>query len=975
MIDTLPRLEPEQKNAVLLLEAAALIHDIGKLSNGFILSRASDRPDEFKYGYRWLADPARALPSSIAAEIVGGDFGAPYKDAEGLTDALLAKEFVDWNGERYNLAEVLLYRALEREKIRKSLREGTGKSFQPAILISKFHGLAHFEKERDDDNRAGRAGEEGQPYRNTYRASPFGVEEVIPVDRPDADLTTILRSVAPLQIAGIGSVPRDQWLSGLRRALHVGIADTRRPANEVTLWDWGFIVATLVKPAVWWIYRKGWPRHDDVGSIAFRTLEVNLDLLGCLERGDGLADVEGIKRSIDESFEMLRVLIEEELALANCFHQDETGAYYLVSDCLSEQEVSALRRRIQEGFPPDLIPRVSLAEPVSGRDLDFWAVLRRLRSQDRRSGSSTEGSRTARELVRQAVAKLLAEPRREAQGKPPVDASNNLYTFEREWGDGRPESAEVCSVCGLLPIGYPRTGSSPVGHVMIERWATEEKARERRVCRVCLGRRGRRAQDWATEELGKTIWLDEVADENGRVAVVVGRLGLERWLDGSALESARISRNVAKNPSPIRLYRIVETCRSFWECAAREAREEVGRNPRRLAIYPTGLDVGPIGDYHAYELAGVGRLPVVWDPKGRRFLTAINLSYFAKSLNIQEAELSTQIQRRELAIFHPSGFGGPGAKVCSMQTDRVEELGPYSPAVDLLVEPSLALLLIPAAKALDVALRIKGLYERQMGRVRDRLPIYLGLVFFERRQPISAALDAARAMSRIGGAGMPEPWALKSRETEDDCVRLKFESGMEWRVPYKTPDGQLDEWYPNMWEGSGEPHRASNGDWKNVRELRNGDERIPKEREWWVWVRPSLFDFEFLDTTARRFDIRYDERGRRLRRTRPFHLEDLDRLEMIWRRFRSLPMSQRQQVVRVIEGAREAWFGRGGWERSCGDSVFRQFVKDTLAGASWPEEYRWPIATQDIRDEMVGAAVRGELADWAELHMEILKER
>jgi len=142
-----------------------------------------------------------------------------------------------------------------------------------------------------------------------------------------------------------------------------------------------------------------------------------------------------------------------------------------------------------------------------------------------------------------------------------------------------------------------------------------------------------------------------------------------------------------------------------------------------------------------------------------------------------------------------------------------------------------------------------------------------------------------------------------------------------------------------------------------------------------VWVRPSLFDFELLDTTSRRFEVYYGSDGLRSRRTRPFHLEDVDRLEEVWERLRLLPMAQRHQVVRAIEETREAWFGIDGEDRAWSDAVFRRFVEDTIAGASWPKGWEWKSASAELGQKMVDAAARGELADWAELHMEILKER
>ncbi|MCZ7672365.1 MAG: hypothetical protein M5U34_37200 [Chloroflexi bacterium] len=44
-----------------------------------------------------------------------------------------------------------------------------------------------------------------------------------------------------------------------------------------------------------------------------------------------------------------------------------------------------------------------------------------------------------------------------------------------------------------------------------------------------MERRAGVAQKWAENELNTTVWLDEVADSNGRLALVVGQWDLENF--------------------------------------------------------------------------------------------------------------------------------------------------------------------------------------------------------------------------------------------------------------------------------------------------------------------------------------------------------------------------------------------------------------------------------------------------------------
>jgi hypothetical protein len=302
--------------------------------------------------------------------------------------------------------------------------------------------------------------------------------------------------------------------------------------------------------------------------------------------------------------------------------------------------------------------------------------------------------------------------------------------------------------------------------------------------------------------------------------------------------------------------------------------------------------------------------------------------------------------------------------------------------------------LVPADRSLDILQQIKLKYEREMGKVRNRLPLHLGAVYFSRRTPLRAALDAGQAMlkrqsvPRIWQVTATQQGALPSAKSQlaagthqfQHTITLTLQEGgntIDWHVPAVMGDGTTpDNWYPYVFfqqdsNGNSQPtgrQRAFNdthGKWLvHAGDLQVGDQ---------VTFVPSTFDFEFLDTTARRFEIHYDADGRRAsRRTRPFYLEDLDRLETLWGYLKQLQPAQRYQVVSTIEATREAWHGTDSNGQSLTDPVFRQFVADTLAGAEWRGD-AWQ--SQDARDRLIQAGVRGELADLLELRMEIMKER
>jgi hypothetical protein len=410
---------------------------------------------------------------------------------------------------------------------------------------------------------------------------------------------------------------------------------------------------------------------------------------------------------------------------------------------------------------------------------------------------------------------------------------------------------------------------------------------------------------------------------------------------------------------------------------------------------------------------------VVWDEKNKRFLTTDNLNYFANQLGLDTPEkLVGKLKDKTLEILEPSVFLKSSQPIASNSSQTslkvsIEEVkwtnDGYQPAISLLTEPSLCLMLIPADKALELTRQVKKEYEQQMGRVRDRLPLSIGLVFCNRRTPIRTVLEAGRAMLNLSGQFDThngkgwEDWRLMKKDNSGSPCKLEFDNGITWHIPVVAGDGsKKDDWYPRMYQGD----RWEQKQPKHVSDLAVRNDRMPKDKGAKLWIRPSRFDFEFLDTTARRFEIYYDEKtGRRPRRTRPFCLEDLDRFDTLWKiLYNNLETSQRHQVIyATIEATRETWYGLDQdtaekQERVEKDQVFRRFVADTLANATWTKDKtEWWQSRKEwrrklieageasvndrvpeelvIAKQLIDAGVRGELADLAELHMEILKQR
>jgi hypothetical protein len=490
---------------------------------------------------------------------------------------------------------------------------------------------------------------------------------------------------------------------------------------------------------------------------------------------------------------------------------------------------------------------------------------------------------------------------------------------------------------------------------------------------------------------------------------------------------------MVESQSFARLRRVWETTRHFWQEVLPTDKDSdvvqsvagtvVGLTGPRLEIRGTLNQNDSLGLFHTYELVlGPIRLSVVWDPDQHRFITCDNLTYVAILLGKQpprrnKNEVDADYQQRlhqwgagevhqaligTLTIEEPVGYGSKNKEWGTITVEQVQEIKDgqgnpitYTSAIPILAEPRTFMALVPADKALAVADAIRQKYEREMGKVRNRLPLHLGVVYFHRRTPLRAALDAGRWMlEKHAESGKWQvrwievklqadaPDYLQDKKHFVRWRKLHLERDghkLIWRIPLKMGDGQTEDyWYPYVCvETNGDDSKLAGRQWAFTPPNGGGDYWLVHASELQendeVYFTPSTFDFEFLDTTGRRFEIHYDDQGRRVSRpTRPWLLDDLHRLEELWQQFTRLSRAQINQVIDTIENARDTWQVRPGGPN---EGVFRQFVSDTLAGAVWPEGAKWKNWPDGQHQSLIDAAVSGVLTDLVELHLHILKEK
>ncbi len=855
--------------------------------------------------------------------------------------------------------------------------------------LSRCHNTAHFDKQ---DPVAGK-----QNYPGIQISSSFGFERSVL-----GNLTRQLWTRVPWdELTAYSQDNRQNLLKQVPDLFSQVGADTRRPINEVDLWGWGLLVGALYKTALAGILLSGGTppaAHD----LRWRLLSFRIDGLSYLLNVVRLPDLFSRQQLLHNGLNRVRCLLEETYPLSNEVYRDENGSLYVVADLpdllnLTDSHGSTLRQlMLQEFAKGTLKDNLSLQlggelTPVLELEATPWWG----QDPDRRGNDELP-----------AICAILSTTIRYQPDVADIQASWSSWV------------ADICTVCQLRPQG------------------PSQKAIERNVCDICEQRRLDRSQEWVTKQLPETIWIDEAADTNARLALIVGQFDLANWLDGTLLDSLLVIEPQNTEGKPVtsktasfsRLRRVWETTRKFWQDIRTELAQSLSDDRRRLLLY---IDREPdLGPFHVYDLdLGAVTLSVVWYPgqadgTGGYLISADNLNTIARQLKAEQDVyadsasaaiwLEDYLKQQFVQGTRPVVLRNPDAAVNERNRNLLtghrivktqHQATAYSTAIPILAEPRTFMALVPADRSLDVLHAIKTKYEREMGKVRNRLPIHLGAVYFQRRTPLRAALDAGQAMlQRQSDADTPwqvqdvQSGALPAQQSKladgtqqfQQTITITLERNgqtITWHVPAVMGDGNTtDNWYPYVFFHKDKDGNAAPSDrqraFQGKRPTANGPqpcllihagELQPGDH---VYFSPSTFDFEFLDSTARRFEIHYNANGRRVtRRTRPFYLEDLERLDELWKYLKRLSLAQRHQVVATIEATREMWFGQDNSGQSHSDDVFRQFVADTLAGAEWPSGSAWKSIDQPWREKLIQAGISGELAGLFELRMEILKER
>lgn len=1067
---------------LLLAEAAAWIHDMGKCDDRHIEKSASDGDSTIQYDYK-TAHLGKV--NNIQLNLL----------EKNLSFDELIQQGLPWY--YWDTGKPILVR-----------------------LLGLCHGVAHIEKAEIYVLAQQKAAD-------TRLSTPFG-HEFDPLQELRKKLDAMDFNAITTNLAG--------FKKEVKTVFSETVGDTRRPLNDVSLWIWSHTVAAFYKAALASVV-LGY--QDDLSKLHWRLLSIRFNGLQFLEHVDRIPDLLARQKILKDGLSKVRNLLEIEYPLGTEVYSDENGSIFIVPDRadlleLKDKYGKTLRQRILDAFSSGTIP----GKEMHPADVQLGGeVMPNVQLYD--PWPSKEEPWKNKEDLKPPLLSLDQQLLRVPTNRP------SLHDLVVWWSGG---IQDICSVCHLRPQGGRVAGI---------------KALERKVCTVCEERREDRSQQWA-ENPKSTIWIDEVADADGRVSLVAGKFSQERWLDGEMVfypagqgeisaqvalkvrnmggaltrgqilrirnsdyewddsleilkrisgqqmpnslntnklvidrtrqevkiidvqklkndqflivldqiltgfnigdncrirgqyfrvegdgsqivttdgasrtvveqqilytncllvkqivrlyKQAVISHQMEGGQTPARLSRVWETTQAFWESVVSgfEESEHVDKVPGRLqieGIFTSVANEDSPGVSHTYELKlGNTNLSIVCKSQGV-FLTVDNLRHTARLLGMSEEkykdapeavkyqeaakDLKKYLGNGQFDVEEPTGYGSSNKPHGKLRITRVEfDETSYTPAISILTEPRTFMALVPADKAILVVDAIKKKYKKEIGKVRNRLPLTVGVVFADRRTPLPAILDAGRRMllqqievtgndeekateqpgKKVMGwqvegidlSSYPEKAVLALRPEEDESPILTLD------IPTIMGDGITEDvWYP-YWRLEKERNNPSprsrvfkgidGKNWVHISDLQEGDT---------VAFMPSRLDFEFLDTASRRFEVSYDNQGKRrgaIHPARPYYLEQLDDIEELWVTLKKgLATSQIDNLVGLIETKRREWLAdQQARNDQTKKAIFEEAVRQIISNAEWKTSYD--------TNKLVQAGVSGQLADVVELHMTILKE-
>ncbi|MBD3180848.1 hypothetical protein GF312_01050, partial [Candidatus Poribacteria bacterium] len=902
---------------------------------------------------------------------------------------------------------------------------------------------------------------------------------------------------------------RKKVIKAAEKSFAKSISDTRRTANDSRLLDHVYSVATMSKALIAKYIIELPDKSNEIPPIykdlrqqaQWHILSLVFDGVGFISKGHKIGDILGRIDIIEDFKKDIKTYLEEKVPIGNEIYKDEYGIHFLIPHLDNKDMQDQLTQEIQLQIKciydskdkySDMYPQI-LINPEPTKTLTaLGEQIKKARKLLQKPTVSTEASwgdawknlpnRSNPDYLQNLKGYLNIQivcedicyssnpnalPRCQYANSESQVYCASIHSEGRDANFAFTPEIDVCPVCQLRP-----------------------KCEQLELCKSCYDSRKSRVDPWIKKlkKRKSTIWIDEVADSSGKVALVVGHIDLTNWLDGTFVPTTLLqslkwglekkdtstdnpyktiresieqmadnynndqnindasetynkfvaSRNMStkeamtkeflehniisspdepvdvdrairnifgKYPTATRLRNIWRTTDDFWKNCQKDILEllknEVSGDTlrgRRLWL-PVEWE-GKAPPRLAYK-AKIGEfgipVDVYWHKEDERSGLAVteNLEYInsilkAESLDdLKEKILGEDIELIEKSSVQKSKNPINGViEIPQFQNEwlgKTEENYDYIPFIPVLSTPVTFMNIVPASQAQAVVEAIKTRYDREFGKVKAHLPVHVMALYFHRHYPLYVAMDSAKRMlKKPEGDRLEDKWedwtVLDVSEAgNEDEIALEFENGCSWNICYKLGDNSIDQCYTHLFaikEGLEDKETYIRGllsDFPDMAAVCGEDLKDLKGAK--VKVIPSYFDYEYLDSVGRRFEIGYQNTGEaRLRRRgsdpyfgpRPYYMDIYPIIPKLWKaleRDQKVEKTHIKHLETMLATAHQLWDG----DDPADIAAKIKYIEHTFINVGSREWWRSLAETE--RDNLIKAALDKTFFDILELKL------
>lgn len=1024
------------RNQILFIELAGLLHDIGKLSKAFL-----------EYRQIWQSDPH------------GYDndpHDHSYLERHEVFKDLVPSEFKKKPDEISSLGKSGCISWEPDFSIEKAIHRHT----QPAeAVINKMLQAADGIDAAIDRNNPLWSAEQKDMV---FKSNVFGYEKERMVtfesqEMARKELYGFLGKSLPGYFEDFNNAYREAILSKIKKAFEVGLSDTTRPQNDTTLWEHSYAVASILKVVCVYNLFHEEDKIDRFDKVKFGILGIGWDGMRFLSYGQKISDIVARKKIIEDTKDCLQKLIEYEYPVGNTIYADDDGIYFVVPLRFNEK-FKEIKEKIEDEIYDRTVEKshgelqphiVDVSETTTLTSL-VWAIQAMKKKTAYHFNRSAKGFKCFETYLKYFENKKTVCPicrRRPVEKEDDVKKicivckKRRTQNFYEE--DNIPESSktetlfidEIVDNNNRAALIVVRFGLDDWlnGKMVRSLFVTEIKGIEREINNLGNVKQFEKEEKAIgsflaskKSEYGKfnyhriksdvDSFSDKISEERAKYTAFLydrrNYLQIEkinpceifrRWakmrdaviqevgnFDFSKFDILLYNILNAKTPTPSTILDVWESTLEFIQDIPKNILRSLLPENKRLEISVElkegeNIEKGGNGTLDAEVVSTKEKIELLY--KEQEKFEVVGEIYTADS----SRTIKNEWQGKEIRIIdkESDSFG------------NLYEVNDSNPGVTIVPyrtiteSPNLFMAIVPAKRAVEITNLIYQKYKEQFGKVMGRLPFSIGNIFFGNKMPMFVVLDAGKRMvanfDNLAGdldnnEGDKKFVVTRKPECAGSNIGFDLKSSVggfcksfTWRLPYKL--GNCDDDYHHPYFIVDSSNKDLSAERSTFFKTIAGDvihfTEIKEGDK--LCVYPNYYDFEFLDSNTRRHDIHLKDGRRKSNvadfKSKPFLLDELS--QKIMRLWKELLQGKQLKGITdtKLRNLQSLWLTKyQEWNVDIGNKTSAQYEQwVNLVTTSIKKEFKELDNEQcGLLQETIG---NGLFFDTLELYLGILKER